>query len=800
MSIGTRRRKMIRDFAGYRGRALALLGAVAIGVFSVTAMFGALGIANREMPLNYLRTNPAHATIEIGAVTPAALAFARGFPGIAAAEARAVIEARAKVGDEWMRMLLFVVEDFNAMRLNTFTRESGAWPPPRGSMLVERRALDFLQQGEGGALTVQMPRGATRAVPIAGIVHDTTLAPAWQEQTGYGYITRDTLGDLGEPPVLDELRVRLAGNPPDIGAIDARALELASALRAQGAEIRTIKVPPPGQHPHEVLVRAGLRNYAILSVLCLVLAAIIVAAVLASILARQVREIGVMKAIGARNGQLAGMYAVLMLALGVLALAAGLPPGILAARRLAGAIADTMNFTVTSAAIPLHAYAIVIGAGMLVPLLVALPTIVRASRITVREALGSFGASAARGPGRLDRAMTRLGGVGLPAMLAIRNTFRRRGRLVLALAMLAAGGGVFMTALNARAGWYAIAERIKTDRPDHAELLLNQPVAPSRIAGVLRAVEGVQVFELWGYQLTALAHRAGIDVMRTYPDRGHGSFALFGVPPQTAMIRFPVIAGRWLAAGDIDAVVLSSRILRELPGARIGDPVLLSVDGRPTPWRLVGIVQETGGGGAYVSADGYARATGLAESGRAIRLITSGRNAEERGRVIQAVERALDAAGIGVGRSMPLDRLYIALVGHIEIPATMAIAASLVLVLVGGLGLAAMMTINVLERTREIGVMKAIGATPATVVTIIAGEGLFIGAASWVLAVLVSLPLTRLLGLAGRAFHGATLPFTISLAAAAIWLALVFAIALAASAAPALRAARLVVREALAYE
>jgi putative ABC transport system permease protein len=148
---------------------------------------------------------------------------------------------------------------------------------------------------------------------------------------------------------------------------------------------------------------------------------------------------------------------------------------------------------------------------------------------------------------------------------------------------------------------------------------------------------------------------------------------------------------------------------------------------------------------------------------------------------------------------MPLDRLYTAMVGHIEVPAQMLIAAALLLVLLGGLGVASMMTINVLERTREIGVMKAIGAAPATVVKIIAGESLFIGAVSWILAVAISLPLTRALGLAGRHL-GVSLPFAVSITAAAIWLGLVVLIAVAASAAPASRAARLVVREALAYE
>jgi putative ABC transport system permease protein len=353
--------------------------------------------------------------------------------------------------------------------------------------------------------------------------------------------------------------------------------------------------------------------------------------------------------------------------------------------------------------------------------------------------------------------------------------------------------------LNVRDGWQAMAERIKTDRLYDADFRLNQPVATERIAAALAAVDGIRIFEIWGRSQAAFAQVGRDAVMRTYPDRGHGSFSLFGVPPRTAMVRFPVVEGRWLMEGDVDAVVVTQRMLKEIPGTKIGDQVLLSIDGRSTAWRLVGVVQEVGGGGGYVSSAGYATATGSTGTGGGIRLIASSRTPEERDRVIRAAERALDEAGIGIGRSMPLDRLYTAMVGHIEVPAQMLIAAALLLVLLGGLGVASMMTINVLERTREIGVMKAIGAAPATVVKIIAGESLFIGAVSWILAVAISLPLTRALGLAGRHL-GVSLPFAVSITAAAIWLGLVVLIAVAASAAPASRAARLVVREALAYE
>jgi putative ABC transport system permease protein len=683
------------------------------------------------------------------------------------------------------------------MRLNTFTRDSGAWPPPAGTMLIERQAVGFLLTREGQSITVRTPHGSPHAVPIAGVVHDTTLAPAWQEQTGYGYITRETLKSLGEAPVLDELRILLDGNPiMSTALIDAKAVELATALRAQGVEVHSVKVPPPGQHPHQGQILASLRGLLSFSILALVLAAVLVAAVLNAILARQIREIGIMKALGARSGQIGVMYGALLIALGCASLVIGLPLGVAAAGRLARRMADTMNFTVTSSSVPAWISAIVFGAGLLLPVLTSLPAITRASRTSVREALGVLGVGGAFGARRFDRALTTLGGFALPYLLAVRNMFRRRGRLVLSLALLSIGGGLFMTTVSVRDGWLAMAGHVMTDRAYDADFLLTEPVSVDRITQALAPVEGIREIEVWQYNQTAFAREGRVDVMRTYPDRGHGSFALYGVPPQTRVVRFPVLEGRWLASDDVEAVVLTQQLFRQVPTTKIGDRILLSIDGRPTEWRLVGVVLEVGGGGAYVSSAGYAHASGSTGTGRDIRLVA----AHARDRVVRAAERALDEARIGVERSMPLDRLYVAMVGHVEVPVRMLIAASALLALIGGLGLASMMTVNVLERTRELGVMRAIGARPLVILKVIVGEAVFTTAMSWFVALFLSLPLTRALDLFAARMFGAPLPFTVSVVAAATWLALVLVIAAIASAAPALRATRLVVRHALAYE
>ncbi len=111
------------------------------------------------------------------------------------------------------------------------------------------------------------------------------------------------------------------------------------------------------------------------------------------------------------------------------------------------------------------------------------------------------------------------------------------------------------------------------------------------------------------------------------------------------------------------------------------------------------------------------------------------------------------------------------------------------------------MSINVLERTREIGMMRAVGASDGAVARIFIAEGLFIGLLSWLVGTVLALPIGRLLSDAvGVAFLEAPLTYTFSARGTLLWLAIVFVLSTLASILPAWNASRLTVREVLAYE
>jgi putative ABC transport system permease protein len=424
-----------------------------------------------------------------------------------------------------------------------------------------------------------------------------------------------------------------------------------------------------------------------------------------------------------------------------------------------------------------------------VPLAVSAVPILRASRRTVREAMDDHGVGAVS---------PRSGSASLP--LPLRNALRRPGRLALTLGLLAAGGAMAITALQVKLGWDANVAKVYATRSYDVEVSLSD-AAPLALAGRLRGLPGVRAVEAWGAEPAAFAHPGAIDVSRAYPDRGHGSFVAMGVPPETALVRFPLRAGRWLSPDDRagDAVVLNHAALAQSPGLRLGDEVRLSIGGRPTTWRLAGVVEEIGAAGvAYVADAAFARATGPGAGAKLLRVATTARSAAERAVILRGVEAALEAAGAPVLSVQPLAELRTAMGDHILVLVRVLQAMAALLGAVGVLGLVSAMGVSVVERTRELAVLKTLGATPARITRMLVSEGLTIAGLSFVAAWALSVPLTLLVDrVVGNLGFLAPLPVVLSPAATLAWVGVGTVATLGATILPARRASALVIREAL---
>lgn len=795
--------KLLRDMQLAPGRMAMMVLAIAAGVFGVATVLTSYTVLSREVARNYLETNPASASLEMDPIDAALLTRIRQRPGIADAQASATVGARIAVPQQgWLPLVVFVEGDFDAIRINTISRSAGAWPPPPGSILMEREALDLAGVKIGDSVTIRTANGIAHRLTVSGTVHDPALPPARRGQTVYAYATPATMGTIGEKTALTTLRITVRDQPFNLAAIESTASQLALWLRGQGHGVNVIRVPPPGEHPHAKVMTSLLLMLLIFSGMALALSAILTATMIDGILAQQKRQIGVMKTIGARTGQIAGVYIVLIAVLGLAATALGVPAGMAAGRAFAGLVlSEMLNFTMHSGAVPAWEYVALVLAGVLLPVALGMVPVMSASRTTVRAVLDDVGGARDFGASRIDQWLGALRGVDRTLLMALRNAFRRKGRLLLTLALLGTAGAMFISSLNIKKASEQHLLDAAADRHYDLETVLSGRRPERSVLAVIAAVPGVVRVESWPKVAAAKARADGLALERSYPDGAHGTLTMSAAPDASAMIRLPMLAGRWLGKNDDQSVVLNHEALDFFPNAKVGDLMHLTVGQRPLDLRVVGIARQyMSAATAFVTPATLAAATGKPGLSSAYRVVTSAHDAAAIASAAARIEAALEAAGIGTRLSITETMLRKDVDGHFDLLLAAMLFISLLMAAVGIIGLASAMGTNVAERTREFGIMRSIGARPGTVLRNVLSEGVCIGLMSWMIAAMLCLPVSAAIGAyMGNLLFGLAFPLAVSARALAAWLAIITIGSALASAIPAWKATRLTIRESLVY-
>ena len=474
----------------------------------------------------------------------------------------------------------------------------------------------------------------------------------------------------------------------------------------------------------------------------------------------------------------------------------------LGSRALCRSFALLLNFDVTSFAVPLWVYLSAIAVGLVVPLLAAAYPVWKGSAISVREALADFGVSRnVFGSGVFDRMLAGIGGSSRPLLLSIRNSFRRRTRLALTLATLAVGGIFFMTAINIRTSLSNTLDHQFASKKYDLTIAFGDAYPADKIERAIKNTPGVVRGESWFTAAGLLPPRAGAGEHGDNTLDGE-RFSVIAVPPNSKMISLEIIAGRNLLPGDVDAIVVNTVLAAKSPQIKVGSMMSFRMGPEMTSFRVVGIAREFWPPPlAYIpQAFIDQRHPGMRNSA-VLALDNDKTDAASINAIRANLERRLEQEGIPIVGSPAKADLRVGVDQHMLMIYVFLVVISGLIVVVGGLGLATTMSLNVMERRREMGVIRAIGARPSTVWLIIVIEGVAVGVLSWALAALVAWPVSKLLGdaLVRLVFH-TRLDFLFQLQGLFIWLAVSVFIAAVASFLPAQSASQLTVREALAYE
>jgi len=786
-AISVRRTKVLRDLLINKSRSLLVILAVAVGVAAFGLMITGRVVLEENLRDGYAATKPAHAVISLSQFDDRLLDHVRTLDSVASAEARRVERARILSGPEtWLSFEMHTIPDFNAIAINKLTYADDAQhPPPPNTILLERSLKNVMDVGE--VIQLQLLGGEVYPLTVGGFVNDLSHLPSEISLSGLGYVSVQTAAALGFAEGYNQLSVIFA-NADSRTDIEIHTTQLVRDLEEAGYPVFGAAVPVPDQYALGGNMSSVLFILNALGLLTLILSAFLVTSVMSAIMWQQIPQIGILKSLGARIRQTISLYLQEVLLFGVLALLLAVPMGWVGAYFLADGVATGMNFNVEHFHLPGITLALQAFSAVLAPLLASLVPIISGSRITIREAISNYSPPAGTRP----RGSRFLGDLPQLVNLSVRNTFRRKGRLALTFAALMLAGAMFIAIIGIRQSMRAALKEIQGDLNYDVSVDFARPYAITEIEDEAHKVAGVRAVETWAVNHGRLVFN---------DDHLTGSIVLYGVPMDSSMSQPGVIQGTWLDPDKPGGIFVNADFLELAPALRVGSVVTLEIAGRAEQWVIAG----SGGRGfvpvAYMFYDDLSSQTGLA--GFANRLVIQSTNSEAifQSQLQSDVLANLAGANFEIIGSQTTTQLKETSAAQMDILIVLLLAMVVLIAVVGGLGLAITMSLNVIERTREIGILRSLGARNGVVRRVVIVEGLVIGLISWALSIPFSIPLSIWLGDSlGISLLSRPLDYIFSVPAMLMWLGLMIVISVIASIIPAQNAARLTIRDALVYE
>jgi putative ABC transport system permease protein len=795
--------KVINDLFGNKTRTLLIVLSMAVGLFAIGIILSARTILSEGLASSFATIHPSSGTVRtIEPFDEEFLQSVRAMPDVQDADARRNISARVEVAPgEWKNISLFVIADYDDIRVNKVSPQSGAWPPPEREILIERAALSVIDAQAGDVIRIKLPNDTQREMLIAGVAHDPAQLPAPIDGTPYGYISFDTLEWLGESYGFNELYI-VATHPEDKEWAQHVLNLVKDKAEKSGYTIPLSMTAEPGQLPMDDLLQGILLLMGLLGVLSLFLSVFLVINTVSALLAQQKRQVAVMKAIGGGSMQILGMYFMMVIAYGILALIVAIPLGIVGARALSNLLAGMFNFNLPAMAIPSQTIIVQIVIGLILPVLASLYPFLSSLGISAAEAMSSY----SLGKGRFGKNWIdlMLSGSNLwftrnlsirPILLSIRNTFRSKGRLTLTLITLTLASATFVSVFNVRSSLSSTIDDMMKWFNFDMMLTFDRSYRSQKVELEALNVPGIAQTDVW----------LQLPVRRVRPDGSESGMMYMFAPRigEDALISSPALAeGRWLTPEDDNAVLVPSALFQDEPDLGLGKEIVLKIYGKEESFTIVGTFVGTPFAPiVYANYHYIARISNRVGETDALLVRTQQHDAASVAANSEALETHFEQIGLRVSSitTLPNERKE----AEVSFDALVALllVMAILLALVGGLGLMGTMSINVLERTREIGVLRAIGAPNRGVAQVFILEGITIGLLSWVLGGLLAISMSQGLNSAvGLALMGAPLTYSYSMQGLWTWFVVVLILSALASFIPARNASRLTVREVLAYE
>ena len=795
--MGVIRHKTWYDLWKNKGRTFQVVLIIAIGAFAIGTTMGARELISSDINRTWRATNPPMIGMWVDpAIDEAMLDALAHLDGMDAIEGRMRhgIRWRRSPADPWQTAALEARADYTNMEISVLGLDEGTWPQRK--MMAVERGYDL---GANDVIYLEVEEKVYQ-VDLSGVLYNTTVAPSSFGGEPTFYTTRERFGQLTGDHNFDRFLARIPVY--ESAAALAVADRLQAHLEKQNYEVgAALPEDTRTTHPDEHFIQEDLNGVffllTALAAISLILGLFLVYNTITAIISQQVDQIGMMKAIGATFWQVLRIFFGQVFVYALLALLLAIPLGALGAQGLRVILVGLFNMSPGPLVLLPEVMLVQAAVALLSPILVAIVPILSGARVTVREAVGAYGL---RGTDSLlDRMLVKSQRLPHLISLTISNTFRNKWRVIFTQITLVGSGLIFMMVMNTQASLiFTFSDVLFSIFEANVFLSLEDEERIDPIEALALTHPEVTAVETWSFADGTLRP---MDQPESNDDR---STNLRGIPIPTETYAPQMRGGRWLQPDDTYAMVLHQELAKKV-GVGVGDWVTLDLpQKRESHWQVVGLIFSP----FNESAANVPRETLLREMrqiglARHLRIQTAGQDADSEAKVAADLRLLYETNGYSV-RPDDEDTAHRitedVMSGGISIVINLLASMAVVIAIVGGVALSGVLSINVLERRREIGVMRAIGASSPHITRLFIGEGLLLAWLSWLIAWPLSIPAGRLLTTGLQSIMDNELFYNYSIPGALYWLGIITVLAFLASWFPARGASRISVRESLVYQ
>ncbi len=774
--------KAFNDIKRRKIRSILTVTGIFIGVAGIVAIVATAGNLEQAQRYNYANSNQDDLRWWVWNNAPTTEFAISRLPNILAVQRRSNYTTKFRSGDRWNDVTFFGFDDYSDIKVDRIDFIEGH-PPKSGEVAFESSTRDLLPALKlGDTITYRAPpNNQEYHFTVSGFIK----SPAYPSASILNYATayasgvdvRRMLGIPGD----NEILVRLN----DLALQQDTRHQVEDVFRKRNLQFSGFAARDPNNYLGKQEIEVVVLLLLVFSGVGLVISGFLVANTLSAIVAEQVGEIGMMKALGAGRWQVLQIYFFGALLYGITGTILGILGGFLGGKLLLGFLGSILNFEVGPFLFQWEAAGLGVLVGLGVTLASALVPAWGGTAITVKEALDNYGIQSTYGQGRVDRFLARLSKLPSLFSLSLRNLTRRKTRNLITLGVIALSSAAFLASESTTSSVDATISHLYDIYGAEGWVQFNPRVSDT-FAERLKQIPGVENAEPW------IRGRATVKATPT---------DVYGVPPATSIYKKSLVEGRWFSESENSVAAVTQNLARSR-NIHLGDILEVEFGKQRENFQVIGILDDnskflgsTAVGKIFTSlnvAQRLKKEQGLADI---FAVVTSAHDPLSVSLTLSAIEkryRDLTPSSLAV-YSDRASALQITNVLRLLLYSMTAIIA-----LIGAIGVLNTLTLNVLERRREIGVLRSIGSTNSRLVQIFLTEGLLLGLIGFAFGVILGYPLAQwLTGFISQA----TFPVDFLFQPQMVFITFLFSLLLSglASLGPALGAARVKTGNTLRY-